>query len=222
MSEFRQYIENTLFAESVISNTAEGELLELSEAVDLMEQELNELLGLGKLANKLKTLSDKGDKKLSDVKASAKETLETGKQVVKGIAKDTVGKAWDDAKEVAKSHKEIAQAAGKKIGELKDEVKDKLVKVSGQSQAAFKSLFSKVKDMSPEQKKTFDDLSAIFEKLQAGKTASGSEAIKILAAVLAKSPEPGQLPKYSSYTSALEKLRTTSGISSYKISIKKN
>ena len=52
------------------------------------------------------------------------------------------------------------------------------------------------------------------------KSVSGSEGIKILAAILGMGPD-GQTPSYKNYTKKLEMLRTTPMLSSFKISVKK-
>ena len=209
MSNFRQFCVDNVEAKYILENVEADELLELNEALDEIQVKLDELFGLDKLGKKISDLSKKGDEKVSKAKESAKETIETGKKVVKGIAKDTVGKAWDDAKEVAKSHKEIAQATG-----------EKLVKISGEAKAAFQKIYSKIKDASEEQKKTLAELEPLFLKLQDGKTVNGADSLKILASILSAGPS-GEIPTYKSYVKALEKIRTTGGFSSYKVSIKK-
>jgi hypothetical protein len=154
-------------------------------------------------------MSKKGDEKVAKGKEAAKEFAETGKKVVKGIAKDTVGKAWDDAKEVAKSHKEIAQATG-----------EKLVKISGQTKEAFKKMFAKIGEASEDQKKTLAELEPLFLKMQDGKTVSGADGLKVLASILSMSPS-GEVGSYRNYIKKLEYVRTVPGFSSYKVSIKK-
>lgn len=209
MSNFRQFCVDNVEAKYILENVEADELLELNEALDEIQIKLDEIFGLDKLGKKISDMSKKGDEKVAKAKESAKEFVDTGKKVVKGIAKDTIGKAWDDAKEVAKSHKEIAQATG-----------EKLVKISGEAKAAFQKIYSKIKDASEEQKKTLAELEPLFLKLQDGKTVSGAESLKILASILSAGPS-GEIPTFRNYVKALEKIRTTGGFSSYKVSIKK-
>lgn len=209
MSNFRQFCVDNVEAKYILENVEADELLELNEALDEIQVKLDELFGLDKLGKKISDLSKKGDEKVAKGKEATREFLDTGKQVVKGIAKDTVGKAWDDAKEVAKSHKEIAQAVG-----------EKFVKISGEARQAMSKMFAKIKDASEEQKKTLAELEPLFLKMQDGKTVGGQDGLKVLSAILASGPS-GEAPTYKAYLKALEKIRTIGGFSSYKVSIKK-
>jgi uncharacterized protein Yka (UPF0111/DUF47 family) len=209
MSNFRQFCVDNVEAKYILENVEADELLELNEALDEIQVKLDELFGLDKLGKKISDMSKKGDEKVAKGKEAAKEFAETGKKVVKGIAKDTVGKAWDDAKEVAKSHKEIAQATG-----------EKLVKISGQTKEAFKKMFAKIGEASEDQKKTLAELEPLFLKMQDGKTVSGADGLKVLASILSMSPS-GEVGSYRNYIKKLEYVRTVPGFSSYKVSIKK-
>ena len=209
MSNFRQFCVDNVEAKYILENVEASELLELNEALDEIQVKLDELFGLDKLGKKISDLSKKGDEKVAKGKEAAKEFVDTGKQVVKGIAKDTVGKALDDAKEVAKSHKEIAQAVGEKV-----------VKISGEAKQAFSKMFAKIKDASEEQKKTLAELEPLFVKMQDGKTVSGADGLKVLASILSATPS-GEVGSYKTYMKKLEYVRTIPGFSSYKVSIKK-
>ncbi len=209
MSNFRQFCVDNVEAKYILENVEADELLELNEALDEIQIKLDELFGLDKLGKKISDMSKKGDEKVAKGKEAAKEFAETGKKVVKGIAKDTVGKAWDDAKEVAKSHKEIAQVVG-----------DKVVKISGEARQAMSKMFAKIKEASEEQKKTLAELEPLFLKMQDGKTVGGADGLKVLSAIMAMGPS-GETPTYKAYTKSLERIRTVPGFSSYKVSIKK-
>lgn len=222
MSEFRNYVEDTMLFESYVGEVESKEdFQELLTVLTECEERLDEFLGLGKVGSALKKLSDKGDKKAEEVKKATKETVEKGKDVVKGMAKDAVDAVKRDAKEVAQSHKEIAVATGKKTAELAKEAKDKFVKVSAQGRDALKKIFKNIKDASEDQKKVLAELEPLFLKIDDGKkSVSGSEGIKILSAILAMGPD-GQTPSYKNYIKKLEMLRTTPMLSSFKVSVKK-
>ena len=221
MSKFLDYVNDTLLVESVIDSVEGDELNETFEVLCEAEEQLNELLGLGKLADKLKSLSTKGDKKVEDVKKGAKDALETGKEAAKNIAKETVGKLATDAKEVGKSFKEIGEFAGKKASEKAEAVKEKFVQVTGQAREALKKMFKGVASASDDQKKVLADLAPLFEKIESGKSVSGANAIQILAAIFAMGPD-GQTPSFKAYQKQLERLRTTPMLSSFRFSVKKS
>lgn len=221
MSKFLDYVNDTLLVESVINDVEVTELSETFEVLCEAEVRLDEFLGLGKLADKLKGASEKADKKVADVKKGAKEALETGKEAAKNIAKETAGKIATDAKEVGKSFKEIGEFAGKTAKEKAEAVKDKFVQVSAQAREGLKKIFSNIKDASEDQKKVLADLAPLFEKIEAGKSVGGAGAISIMAAVLAMDAS-GATPSYKSYQKQLEKLRTTPMLSSYRFSVKKS
>lgn len=223
MSTFNEFVQDNLIFESFIPTVEKDELVQLEESLDEMQGQLNELFGLDKLGNKLKSLSDKGDKKAEELKKGAKETAEKAVDVAKGVAKDVVGGTIANAKEVAKSHIDMAKAGKKAVAEKIEDIKDKFIKLSGDSREAFKTMFSKIKfnELDDAQKKLVVEFEPIFKKFQEGKSATGADAIKVLALVIAGAPEAGILPKASSYLKALEKLRTTPGISSFKFQVKK-
>lgn len=222
MSEFRNYVEDTMLFESYVGEVESKEdFQELISVLTECEERLDEFLKLGKIGDALKNLSDKGDKKAEEVKKATKETVEKGKDVVKGMAKDAVDAVKRDAKEVAQSHKEIAVATGKKTAELAKEAKDKFVKVSAQGRDALKKIFKNIKDASEDQKKVLAELEPLFVKMEdRKKSVSGSQGLMTLAAILAMGPD-GQTPSYKNYTKKLEMLRTTPMLSSFKVSVKK-
>lgn len=221
MSKFSDYVNDTVLVESVIGDVDSNELNETYEVLCEAEEQLNELLGLGKLASKLKSLSDKGDKKVEDVKKGAKEALETGKTAAKNIAKETAGKIATDAKEVGKSFKEIGEFAGKKASEKAEAVKEKFVQVTGQAREALKKMFKGVASASDDQKKVLADLAPLFEKIESGKSVGGEGAIRVLSAILAMDAS-GQTPSFKAYQKQLERLRTTPMLSSFRFSVKKS
>lgn len=228
MSKFLDYVNDTLLVESVINDVEVTELSETFEVLCEAEVRLDEFLGLGKLADKLKGASEKADKKVADVKKGAKdfakeagEAYGSAKDAVKNAAKETAGKIATDAKEVGKSFKEIGEFAGKTAKEKAEAVKDKFVQVSAQAREGLKKIFSNIKDASEDQKKVLADLAPLFEKIEAGKSVGGAGAISIMAAVLAMDAS-GATPSYKSYQKQLEKLRTTPMLSSYRFSVKKS
>lgn len=182
-----------------LAETVSEEHVELfAESVILIEAELNELLGLNRLGDKLKTLSSKGDKAVEDAK-----------YVAKNIAKDTIGKVANDAKEVYRSHKEIAQAAGKAIAGA-----------FSKSQDAIKEIWGKATgNLSPEQTETVKDLESIFKKMGSGKFLSGPESIKVLAAVLAGGTSK-QIPSFKAYKKQLDRLQEVPGLASVRLTVK--
>jgi uncharacterized protein YjbJ (UPF0337 family) len=196
--KFRNYLHTTMLCEELVETVSEEQVELFAESVTLIEAELNELLGLNRLGDKLKTLSSKGDKAVEDAK-----------YVAKNIAKDTVGKVVDDAKEVYQSHKEIAQAAGKAIAGA-----------FSKSQDAIKEIWGKATgNLSPEQTETIKSLESIFKKMSSGKFLSALESIKVLAAVLAGGTSK-QIPSFKAYSKQLERLQTIPGLSSIRLSIK--
>lgn len=146
------------------------------------------------MADRLGKISDAADKKVADVK---KAVSDKKNDVVVG-----------------------AKMAAKDIAEKKDAIKGSLLKISDESRKAFSKLFKNLTELSEDQKKTLSEVEGIFTKLTEGKTVSGVEAIKIIATVLAGSPESNSVPSFKAYTKQLERLRALPGISSYKFSVK--
>lgn len=212
MSGFREYLNDNVLFEEFIQTVEESEYVEVYNYLSESEAVLNEFLGLGKVAEKLGKFSKKADEKVEKAKESAKETIETGKQVAKGVAKDLVGRPVQNVKEIGKSHAEIAQAIGKKFTEL-----------SGNARQEFKKLFGALnpKELTPDQAKVYGNISEIFAKVSDGKLISGSDAVLLLATILAKR-EPGHLPSFSNFTKELEKIRSVPGFATYKFMIKKS
>lgn len=220
---FRNYLNNTMIADELLESVQETELETLNEELFLIEGELNEIFGLGKLAAKIKKVSDKGDEKAEELKGKAKEAVEKGKEkvknavstakeVAKNVAKDTFG-TDEDSDTVTKSIKDASKAA-----------KEKAVELFTKSQSVFKDIWGKMstENLTPDQKATVEELKGIFGKLAAGKFLSGVDSIKVLAAVLAGSPEAGKIPSIKAYNKQLERLRTTPGMSSFKFTVKIN
>jgi len=218
MSQFTSWLEDSLLAESLIETVEKNELDELSEALEIQLDTLNEFLGLGKLAKKVGAFSEKADKKAEEIKGKAKETIDTGKEVVKGIGKDIVS----PVKEIAKTNLDFAKATKKAAVEKATEIKDKFVKISQASKEILKQWHQKATELSPEQKKTLDELQPLYDRLVDGKKINGADAIRIIASVLAGSKESGHFPTYKAYTKQLETLRTLPGISSFKFTVAKN
>lgn len=211
MSGFREYLNDNLICEEFVQTLKKSEYQEVYDYLSESEEVLNEFLGLGKVAEKIGKFSKKADEKVENAKESAKETAEKAKDVVKGIAKDVAGGAKKHTSDVVQSHAEIAQAIGKKFTEL-----------STTARGEFKKLFGAInpKELTPDQAKVYGNISEIFSKVSDGKLISGSDAVLLLATILAKR-EPGNLPTYSNFTKELEKIRSVPGFASYKFMIKK-
>ena len=218
MSHFTGWLEDNLLAESLIENVEKNELDELNEALDIQLDTLNEFLGLGKLAKKVGAFSEKADKKAEEVKKGVKEFGEKGKEVVKGMAKEVI----DPAREVVKSNLDFAKATKKAAQEKASDIKEKFVKVSQASKEILKQWHQKATELSPEQKKTLDELQPLFDRLVDGKKLNGADSIKVIACVLSGTKEAGHFPSYKAYTKQLETLRTLPGISSFKFTVAKN
>jgi hypothetical protein len=209
---FRNYINNTMICEELVESV-EGEDLEvLFEELYIMEAELNEIAGLGKLASFLKKANDKGDEAAAKAKEKGKEVLDTAKYAAKNMAKEAKDKIVGDAKAIGQAHKEIAVAA-----------KDKAVQVVTKAQDAFKDIWGKAMktELTPDQKATVEELKGIFAKMASGKYLNREDSVKVLAAVLAGGSTEG-FPSIKAYNKQLERLRTTPGINSVQISVKIN
>lgn len=210
--EFRNFINTTMLCEELVESVQGEELETLFEELYIMESELNELFGLGKAADKLKKLSDKGDEVAAKAKEKAKDVVDTAKYAAKNMAKEAKDKIVGDAKAVGQAHKEIAVAA-----------KDKAVALFGKSQDAFKEMWGKAMktELTPEQKATVEELKAIFSKMTTGKYLNREESLKVLASGLAGG-EDGKFPSIKAYNKQLERLRTTPGLNQIQISVKIN
>ena len=124
--------------------------------------------------------------------------------------KDIGGRIATDAKEVTKSNVEAARAA-----------KNQLVNIASKAQDAFKEVWGKAikEKLNPEQEKLVDELKGIFTKMGNGKFLAGEEALKVIAAVLAGGSTEG-IPSFKAYNKQLERLHTTPGLASIKLSVK--
>jgi hypothetical protein len=207
--KFRNYLHTTMLCEELVETVSEEQVELFAESVTLIEAELNELLGLGKLGDKLKSLNARGDKAVETAKEKGKEVLDTAKYAAKNMAREAGEKIATDAKEVAKAHKEIAQAAGKAV-----------VGAFTKSQDAIKEIWGKATgNLSPEQTETIKSLESILKKMSSGKFLSALESIKVLAAVLAGGTSK-QIPSFKAYSKQLERLQAIPGLSSIRLSIK--
>lgn len=213
---FRNYLNNTMLADELLESVQESELETLNEELLLIEGELNEIFGLGRLASMIKKVSDRGDKKAEELKEKGKEVLDTAKHAGKMFAKDVVDAEHGPVKTgkaILKTGEEMGKAA-----------KEKAVELFTKSQSVFKDIWGKMstENLTADQKATVEELKGIFGKLAAGKFLSGVDSIKVLAAVLAGSPEAGKIPSIKAYNKQLERLRTTPGMSSFKFTVKIN
>jgi len=154
MSDFRTYIEMNMLSEQLVETIENEDLKEFVLFLDESEDQLNEFIGLNKVSNFLKNRADKKEadkeKELSDKEQKALSDIQKQKEKNKVSA--------TKSKEFASKVEDISKKTDKFIGDVKKESKERLTKVTTGSIQAFKTLFSKIKDMSPEQKKTFDEL----------------------------------------------------------------
>lgn len=206
--KFRNYLHTTMLCEELVESVSDDKVELFAESVYMVEAELNELLGLGKLGEKLKSLNARGDKAVETAKEKGKEVLDTAKYAAKNMAREAGEKIATDAKEVAKAHKEIAQAAGKAV-----------VGAFTKSQEAIKEIWGKATGLTPEQTETVKDLESIFKKMGSGKFLSGPESVKVLAAVLAGGTSK-QVPSFKAYSKQLERLQGIPGLASVRLTVK--
>jgi len=215
------YIDNSMIAESLVESVDVEELDTLAEELLLIEGELNELFGFRKIASKLRTKADEYAGKLEKVSDEGDKKVATARKFVDDKAK-AAGKFVDDkATSARKFVSDKAETAGKAIEKKKEDVKDSVVKSFGATQEAFKKFFN-IKNLTAEQEATKKDLEPLYEKIMNGKTISGADTLKILAAVLAGAEEAGKVPGFKKYQNQLTRLRTTPGMSSFKFSVKAN
>lgn len=245
MTDFREYIVDTMIAESIISEVKDTELEAFEEGLVEIETELNEILGLKTAAKFVKKVGDK----LSGADAAAEKKVEDVKKVGRAAAlatqiqynakKDAVEKAVEKgSKAIEKGKKAVndktleigvkASLAKDKavdaIASKKEELTKRVVELSKGARDEFKKIFKNITDISDDQKKTLSDLSGIYEKLASGKGAKvgGLDAIKIIATVIAGSSEAGQVPSYKVYSKTLEKLQSLPGFTAFKFTAKLN
>lgn len=216
----KNYIDANVITEEILESVETMEdLTVLSEELELIESELNELFGWAKkAAKKVYTAADKAEAVADKAKAKVKEFASDAAYVAKNISKD----AKEGVTDTISGNRDAARAAKRAFDEKKAEVKDKLVAISTASLDNAKKLFGSLAGASEEVKATAKELEEVMAKLSAGKSVSGVDAIKILAAVLAGAEENGKLPTIKKYKKQLERLRTTPGISSFKFSVKAN
>lgn len=203
--KFNEYVNVSMVCSELLESVEETSLPTMCESLDLMEQELNELFGLGKVAEKLKSLDTKADEKVEDIKKKGKEFASDAKYVAKNLGQEAKEK-WADAKEVAQSHKEIAVAA-----------KDKLVSLFSKSQSAFKDIWGAIskENLSDDQKSVLADLAMAQQKMTSGKFLNGDDSVKVLAAILAGK---GSVPSSKKYLTKLEELKAIPGIATVRVS----
>lgn len=207
--KFKNYIQTTMICEEIVEGISEDKIELFAESVYMIEDELNELLGLGKLGEKLKSLSSKGDKAVETAKEKGKEVLDTAKYAASNMAREAKEKITTDAKEVAQAHKEIAQAAGKSVLGMLTKAQD-----------AFKLVWGTIpKNLSSEQLETLKELDEIIKKMGSGKFLSAQESLKVLASVLAGGTSK-QIPSFKAYNKQLERLKEIPGLASIKLSVK--
>ena len=203
---FNEYVNQHVFCSQLVESVEDTSLVTLVEELEICEAELNEFLGLGKAAEKLKSLNKTADEKLEKAKEKVKDVADTAKYAASNMAREAKDKIVGDAKAVGQAHKEIAVAA-----------KEKLMTLFSKSQSVFKEIWGNVskKNLSPEQQQVLMDLASANEKMSTGKFLNAEDSIKVLAAILAGK---GQVPSAKAYTAQLEKLRSIPGMASVRVS----
>lgn len=246
---FRNYIQDNVLADQIVESVTAEELDVLIEGLDEMVVQLDEIAGLGKIskflqdraakkeaeakskhaekekdtAEKLKKEKEAIEAKAAKSKATADKIGEVSKKADEKVtaAKEAIKDKAKDAKVTAVVGTKLAIADAKaSVAEKKAAASKAIVAISGGAKKLFQKMYKNVTDISEDQKKTLADLETIYTKLAEGKTVSGSEAIKVIAAVLSGSAENGSVPSFKAYTKKLELIRTLPGISSFKFSAK--
>lgn len=209
MTKFSNYVSDNMLIESVIDEVKDEQIDSLYEELNLIETELNEFLGLNKVAKKLSdwsgkltSASDTVDSKIEKTKKDIKDKVETAKKKVSDT-KDSIAKSVADKKaSIIKSFVTISTAA-----------KEQLKKIFPEA---------KVNELTEEQKATFEEIKGVYEKLVANKKVTGIDAIKIIALILAGASVPGAIPTIKEYNKQLNRFRTLPGVSSFIFSVKEN
>lgn len=233
--KFTQYLSDKVLCESVIDQlNEEVEIDELNESLELMEAELNEFLGLGKLASKVKGaaeklggFSDKADKKIDNAKEAAKKKIEDTKTDIKNTAK---GAQYSAERKINAAKKTVSD-----IGDRATVAKDELVAKKNELKAKFTSVLKKSKDvfakfgeeaisaLKPAQKELAVELAPLFTKMKKGRAIGGEQALMVIAAVLAGvANADGGFPTKSEYEKKLSYLRGQPGLASFAFTAKYN
>lgn len=250
MSDFKEFIADTLLSESIISEVKETELDMFEESLTTIETELNEILGLKSLANGAKRIAgalgkanDSADKKVEDVKSKGRAAA-LAAQIAYNTKKDEVKKKVDSAKKeigdsiqreketlaaardvAKKSAHDLKNAVDKKVIALdikKQELGKRVADVSKASKEVFKKFFKNLTNLSEDQKKTLADLTTIFDKMAENKAVVGLDAIKIIAVAMSGSSEHSEVPSFKVYSKNLERLRAMPGFTTYAFSARVN
>lgn len=158
-------------------------------------------------ADKISGFSKAADEKIEGVKKGISDKLQSAKANLQG-------------KKYA-AERVIASAAST-VEEKKEAAKQSYLRISAGAKSLFKKMYKNIAEASEDQKKTIADIEGIYKKLSDNEHVSGVEAIKILATVLAGSPESGEIPAYKAYRRQLDKLRTLPGFSGFKFSVETN
>lgn len=226
--KFTQYLSDKVLCESVIEQlNEEVEIDELNESLELMEAELNEFLGLGKLASKVKGaaeklggFSDKADKKIDAAKEAAKKKIDDTKKGVQTFAKKTV----DDTKKTVAELGDKATAKKDELVAKKNELKAKFSNVLKKSKDVFAKFGEEaISALKPAQKELAVELAPLFTKMKKGRAIGGEQALMVIAAVLAGvANADGGFPTKSEYEKKLSYLRSQPGLASFAFTAKYN
>lgn len=128
MSTFKEYLTDTVNYETIVGYiTEEAELETLGEELVEIETELNELFGLGKLADKLKNrAADKAKGERKEISDETKKHFEEQKK-----KREKVASKEEKRKAFAEKVAAVSDKADKKISDTKTAAKEKLDSVKG-------------------------------------------------------------------------------------------
>jgi len=233
--KFTQYVNNEILCESLLASVEEPTELEtLVEEVALIEDTLNEFLGLGKLADKL---TDRAKGKAKDAREKQKEEtksyFEKQKEERARIrAKEEKGKA------LAGKIADVSGKIDKKVSEIGDRAtaaKDAVIAKKDELKASFGKVLKGAKDvftkfgeesmakLTPKQKELATELAPLFNKMKRGRSITGEQSLMVIAAVLAGiANADGGFPSKADYDKQLTRLRTLPGMHSFAFSVKYN
>lgn len=236
--KFTEYLNNKVLCESLVEELNESyEIESLNEELDLMEAQLNEFLGLGKVAEKIKKgaerlsgLSDKADKKIEDTKTAAKDFVDKKKNDIKN---DIQGAKYslerkknaivDAGKKKVEDIKSGIEAEKEEMAARKKEIGDKFNRVLTKSKDVFSKFGSAVVDaLTPEQKELAKELAPLFNKMKRGGTLSGDQALSVIAAVNAGITHGGDFPTKKAFDKHLTTLRAQPGLASFSFAVSYN
>ena len=236
--KFGEFVNNKNLSEYMVESIETVEELDtLNEELELLEAQLNEFLGLGKVADKIKSgaerlskFSSSTDKAIDTKKKEARDYVDAKKAEIeaaaKGVkyaaerkvnaAKDAVTKKVEDIKTSAEENRE-------EMKRRKEEIGKRFSNVLANAKNVFQKFGTAVVDsLTPEQKELAKELAPIFNKLKRGGVVTGDQALSIFAAVQSGITHGGDFPTKKAYDVNLKKLRSQPGLASFSFSVSYN